>query len=414
MGKELKVLMMGGARVGKSSALAAIMDSFVHGEISRFLTASDKTHLVEKNGKKQTSIEGKLQDVKTMIANNKGRTILVDSGKTSDQWDYKLDISIPGSYDNMSMLITDVNGEFFEDDNKYQYKVLELVKDYDVFIVAIDTPFMMESRNRELVNRVINDKYNCISSIHRFLTSIDDQNGEDAKLVIFAPIKCEKWAQENKLDLVSACVREDYKTSLAALERFESIQIEIIPIQTIGSVVFEEHREAYIYTQMSQSPYEKMQVSKCALLSDDKIRLGNGSEINPKSGQIDLDSDAVLICGTDMTRPNSWFKVQSSEYKPHNCEQLAFHILEFMLSKVIDVKVRKEEAENPFKVVLRIVIKLIDKIFLINLWEKLKYVFGSIPIIKMDSIIKKMNAMYMIKRSGEGILILKKCSFRKF
>ena len=63
MGKELKVLMMGGARVGKSSALAAIMDSFVHGEISRFLTASDKTHLVEKNGKKQTSIEGKLQDI---------------------------------------------------------------------------------------------------------------------------------------------------------------------------------------------------------------------------------------------------------------------------------------------------------------------------------------------------------------
>ena len=36
MAEGLKVLMMGGKRVGKSSALAAVMDAFITGESSKF------------------------------------------------------------------------------------------------------------------------------------------------------------------------------------------------------------------------------------------------------------------------------------------------------------------------------------------------------------------------------------------
>lgn len=415
MGKELKVLMMGGARVGKSSALAAIMNSFISGKVSNLLTASDETELVKKDGEKQASIKSKLKDIKSMLADYNGKIKLVDDGKTNNYWDYKLELSVPGRRDTMSIIFTDINGEYFEGGNKEQTNIINLIKDYDVFIVAIDTPFMMESRKNELVDSIINNKYNCIDSIHTFLTQINDNDGKDAKLVIFTPIKCEKWAQENRLDLVTSYVQEDYKTSLAALKRFKSIQIEILPVQTIGSVVFQEHREAYLFTHTKKQLlfFNKEVTDKCALLSRDRIRLYDGTIMNPQSGKLNPDGAAVMIYGSDIIRPNSWFKIQSSEYKPHNCEQLAFHILEFMLSKAIDAKIRENENENFIVAGLRGIANFALNFCTLGIWNKLKDIFGSISIEKMSSIIYQMNQSNMIKRKGEGILILKECNFKK-
>ena len=415
MGKELKVLMMGGARVGKSSALAAVMESFIFGKVSSILTAEDKTSHQVKNGERQATIKEKLSDVKSMLKNNNGKTILVNSGKTTTYWDYKLKLNIPGSTDTMSIIFTDVNGEYFEECGLESQKIKGLVKDYDVFIIAIDTPYMMEARNNDLVNSIINSKYNCIESIHTLLTYIDDSDGKDAKLVIFTPIKCEKWAQNETLDNVTKSVQEDYKTSLIALEKYKSVQIEIIPIQTIGSIVFHEHAEAFIFKYIKRRFIfsKKEYTSKCALLSDNKVRLSDGKLLDSNSGKLELDMDAVLIPGTDIMRPNTWFKVQSAEYKPHNCEQLAFHILDFMLSKVIDAKISKEENENIFIAGIRGIFNFALNVFTLGLWSKLKDIFGSISIEKMAAIITKMNNMNLIKREGEGIVILKKCNFKK-
>ena len=148
----------------------------------------------------------------------------------------------------MNITFTDVNGEFFEGGNIHQEEVVKLVQEYDVFIVAIDTPFMMESRNdnSDLVDSIVNRAYNCTLSIHTFLTQINDNDGKDAKLVIFTPIKCERWAKNNQLDDVVEAVKEDYKTSITALRKYKSVQIEILPVQTVGTAVFSEHLEALI------------------------------------------------------------------------------------------------------------------------------------------------------------------------
>ena len=189
----LKVLMMGGQRVGKSSALAAIMDAFLSGAEKDIITANDTTTLAKVDGEKQASISSKLQEVKAMLRENVGRTILVNSGKTNKKWDYHLELTLVGTNDSMNITFTDVNGEFFEGGNVHQDEIIKLVQSYDVFVVAIDTPFMMESRNEEseLIDSVINKEYNCTLSIHTFLTQINDSDGNDAKLVIFTPIKCE-------------------------------------------------------------------------------------------------------------------------------------------------------------------------------------------------------------------------------
>ena len=417
MAQGLKVLMMGGQRVGKSSALAAIMDAFISGAEKDILSAKDSTTLIKVDGEKQASIESKLQEVKGMLRDNSGKTIIVNSGKTNKKWDYNLELTLAGTNDSMNITFTDVNGEFFDGGNIHQEEIINLVQDYDVFIVAIDTPFMMESRNddSDLVDSVINKTYNCTLSIHTFLTQINDHDGNDAKLVIFTPIKCEHWAKSNQLDSVVEAVKEDYQTSINALRKYKSVQIEILPIQTVGSAVFTEHLEALIceWTEKMSIFFKKDCNSKCSSLPTGEIRLSNG-EIKGKESfkKIQEDLDAVLIPGSDIIRPNSWFKIESSEYRPHNCEQLALHILEFMLAKVVDAKIKADQNQNPILRGLRIAANFILNVGTLGLWDKLCDLFGGISIEQMQSAMKKINDRNLIKHSGEGITILEKCSFK--
>lgn len=413
----LKVLMMGGQRVGKSSALAAIMNAFLTGAEKDILTAKDTTILAKIDGERQASIGSKLQEVKDMLNRNAGKTIIVNSGKTSKKWDYNLNLTLAGTSDSMSITFTDVNGEFFEGGNIHQDDIIKLVKSYDVFIVAIDTPFMMESRNdnSDLVDSVINKEYNCTLSIHTFLTQINDNDGNDAKLVIFTPIKCEYWAKQNKLDSVVAAVMEDYNTSIKALRKYRSVQIEILPVQTVGSAMFEEHLEALIckWNEKNFFFFNKSCSSKCGQLPDGRIRIANGKIKDRNSlSKVQEDLDAVLIPGSDIVRPNSWFKIESSEYKPHNCEQLALHILEFMLAKVVDARIKEEQQQNPILRGIRRAANFILNVGSFGLWEKLCDLFGEISIEQMQSAIKKLNDKNLIKHSGEGITILETCSFK--
>ena len=417
MAEGLKVLMMGGQRVGKSSALAAIMDAFISGAEKDILTAKDSTTLTKIEGEKQTSIASKLAEVKEMLVKNSGKTIIVNSRKTNKKWNYNLELTLTGTTDSMNITFTDVNGEFFEGGNIHQEEIIDLVKEYDVFIVAIDTPFLMESKNddSDLVNSVVNEAYNCTLSIHTFLTQINDNDGKDAKLVIFTPIKCEYWAKRNLLDKVAEAVKDDYKTSINALRKYKSVQLEILPVQTVGSAEFSEHLEALIceWTEKRFIFFSKECSSKCSELQNGNIRLSNG-DIRAKSSfkKIQEDLDAVLIPDTDIIRPNSWFRIDSPVYKPHNCEQLALHILEFMLAKVVDAKITEEQNQNPLIRGIRIAANFILNVGTLGLWEKLCDLFGGISIEQMQNAMKKLNDRNLIKHSGEGITILETCKFK--
>lgn len=417
MAEGLKVLMMGGQRVGKSSALAAIMDAFITGAEKDILTGKDTTVLAKVDGEKQASIASKLREVKDMLSENSGKTIIVNSGKTNKKWDYHLELTLTGTTDSMDITFTDVNGEFFDGDNVHQDEIISLVKAYDVFIVAIDTPFLMESRNddSELVDSVVNEAYNCTLSIHKFLTQIKDNDGNDAKLVIFTPIKCEYWAKRNLLDDVVEAVKEDYKTSIKALRKYKSVQIEILPVQTVGSAEFAEHLEALVceWTEKRFFIFKKDRSSKCSELHDGTIRLSNG-EIKTRNSlrNIQEDWDAVLIPDTDIIRPNSWYRIVSTEYRPHNCEQLALHILEFMLAKVVDARIKEEQNQNPIFRGLKKAANFVLNASTLGLWKALRDLFGGISIDQMQDVMKKLNERNLIKHSGEGITILESCSFK--
>ena len=411
MGKGLKVLMMGGQRCGKSSVLAAIIDAFMKPPINAIMQARDTTVLDKSGQEKQETITAKLEEIKETLVKHQGKTILVNSGKTSKIWHYKIALSIPDNMNEMEILFTDVNGEFYESGNMHDNEVSALVENYDVFVIAVDTPFLMEAfnDNNEYVDSIINEKYNFVDDIHNFLTSINLKNNQEAKLVVFTPIKCEAWIQTGRAEEVVQRTKEVYATAIAGLEKHSNIRIEFLPVQTVGNMAFQEHLPASVFTwSRSFLFFFSRQISmKGSLLTNGNVRLSDGTEMSPSIGTLADDMDSVLIPDTDIVRPNSWFLVKSAEYAPKNCEQLALHILEFMLRKVIDARIREEKRRGLFERGARAAVNLLLNASTLGLWSKLKDYFGNIPLEKMAEIIGIMQSQQIIKYSGDGIEIYK-------
>ena len=101
------------------------------------------------------------------------------------------------------MLFRDSGGEFFECGTQLSQKTESYVEECDVFVVAIDTPYLMgatEDGLMDMCTEGINLGVNRIADIKGFLTHIRDNGGKDAKMVIFVPIKCEKWVNEGRVE----------------------------------------------------------------------------------------------------------------------------------------------------------------------------------------------------------------------
>ena len=180
-------------------------------------------------------------------------------------------------------------------------------------------------------------------------------------------------------------------------------------MQTVGNIVFHEHLPASVFTwSKSFLFFFSRQVSqKCSVLNNGNVRLSDGNEMLTNAGSLSDDIDCVLIPGTDIVRPNSWFTVISSEYAPKNCEQLALHILEFMLRKVIDAKIREEQNQGFLERGVRVAANFLLNVGTLGLWSKLRDYFGSIPLEKMTEIVGTMQSQHIIKYSGDGIEIYK-------
>lgn len=69
---------------------------------------------------------------------------------------------------------------------------------------------------------------------------------EEEKLILFVPLKCEKYFQENRIDEVTRCVQKNYAELLDFLRDKENIHgfkkkvcCAITPIQTLGGIAFD-------------------------------------------------------------------------------------------------------------------------------------------------------------------------------
>lgn len=408
MSEQLKVLMMGGRRAGKTSLLAGLVESMVNGPVKDLVSVRDVTPYIDSN----ESLHAKIDNLKSNIQ-TKGDTIfLVDDSSTGVVTNYELELYIPGTNQKMSILFTDLNGEYFEngvpDDDKVN--IPEKMQEYDVFLIAIDTPYLMEASNNEnpLCTEAINKAYNLVGDMHACLSRIDDKEGADAKLVVFAPLKCERWLNCGQVDEVVKRVEEVYSTHITALSAYKNVEVDIIPIQTAGGIVFHSQHKAYVCAS------EDGHYRKCCVLDNGKrVRFANGNErMIRTTDKFNQDLEAKILHSSNLVRPYSWFKVSEPVYQPRNCEQLAYYIIQFFLAKVLFAREMERAKTNKKK--WRRYILLIG--FVVNPWVTAVYYLtskylekklGNIGVEKMTDIVRELNEKGLIKRNTEGIKTLK-------
>lgn len=376
----LKVLMMGGRRCGKTSALASLFDQMINGATNDFLTVADDTNPNQRNddgtekGERIETLNNKKLELKHFIGKATNKTFLVDAGPTRAYWDYLLRVQIPGTNKSTHLRFRDANGEFYESGNQHHDDVMRFVQDCDVFIVVVDTPYMMAGKDFE------NEAANVVDPLHTFLTAIDTSKTE-GKQVIFVPIKCEKWMQEGKADEVVAKVEATYSSTIRHLEATKKTEISIIPIQTAGDILFSDLRDPYIlYNTVTNKKV------KCSKLTGNLVVLNSGE--NHKISEIEcLQEDPEGVFLGDIVRPTEWFhhpQDREAKYAPYNCEQLPLHIIRFMFNKL--------KAEAPG-----------------GIWGRIaSVIFGTMTKEDLQKALDKLSKNNLIKDNTEGIKTIKK------
>lgn len=406
--KGINVLMVGGRRAGKTSMLAGLIEVMLGDDIKKLVNVADVTE------GKHDSLMDKIGELKSELLNNEGKVVMDNKSPTDKFHPYTLEISIPNSGHATQITFTDVNGEYYTnaiktgDDNAIQYKksreqLIDNCKKSDVILVAIDTPFLMEGSEAQ------NLRANCVDDIKGLFTELKME--DKAKLVVFVPIKCEKWAHNHRLDEVTAKVENVYGKILDDLKKSPLMQILILPVQTVGSMEFKEFLSAYIYTGNGRPRH-------CSAIEDDTmLRFADGSTKFIEQGDvpnINEDPEAVFL-GTNIERPNTWFEVTSSQYSPKNCEQLAYHILRYTLDRTTDaIKVenaqRRDSSKQWRKWVLGALAVLTGAIWLYIvaavafIWRSK---LGDISTTELEALVNKLSTEGYIKDSGDGIKVLK-------
>ena len=411
MADVLKVLMMGGQRAGKTSMLAGLIETMTHGKVKDIIDVKDITESKPASLKLIKSIEC----LKWNLLSSYGKTYLIDEEKSGEFEEFMLEISIPNTDNKMSIQFSDVSGEYYDMGRTHDEEVRKRVKEYDVFLIAIDTPNLMEAINpdNKLCNEAINNSYNHVNDIYTFLSEIDDKDGADAKLVIFVPLKCEKWAKEGKINQVVERVKTVYKPSLHALSQYTNVEVDIMPIQTVGNIVFQEQAKAMscVINGTAQR--------KCAIINKKtQVRFEDGTveNIDLAKHRFQEDSNSVIREHSSLVVPNSWFTTIGKEYEPRNCDQLAFYILQFYLAKVLfakEVENLKEKKRN-WKWGKRIAIGAFWLAFgipgAIAAYFTSKYLakkFGTITLEQMLTTVKKLQDGGFIKKNCDGIETIK-------
>lgn len=227
----MKVCMLGPRGVGKTSVITSMYNN--HKEAVKgselFLAADQDTAAL-------------LDDKKICLDNifhgcHQEGSLMTESGIPGDSSEslFQFTYGMNSERVNIDLEIRDYPGE-------YLVKEPEIVADYireaSAVLVAIDTPCLMEEGGR------YHEGKNRPELVTDFLIRYLDQEG--SKLVLFVPLKCEKYYLNDTIDQVRERVRESYRELIDYLRDKENVHglknkicCAVTPIQTLGGVAFD-------------------------------------------------------------------------------------------------------------------------------------------------------------------------------
>jgi len=367
---EMNILMVGGRRSGKTSALATIFRTMQDIQLAKYFTVVDRTSLVTKNQDGKTEMQDDLKSKSMEMTRFAEKTklntpILVDAGPTLFDWQYRLKLSVPGApKKDLNMTFTDVPGEWCRTTDNHYNTFLQYAKEADVFVIAIDTPYLMGPTS-DTTKQLCGDQESelatlagCMSDLKQTFTAIQDQNN---KLVLFVPIKCEKWVNAGHIEDVIARIRQAFNVLLADLlsdAGRKIFTVGILPVQTIGTMEFAEFHDPKYLNSVENS-------KRCCVIDDTSVRMADGTvkPLRDNDNLIDDPNWAFPAPNNAFLRPSSWYKCVKNKYAPVNCEQLALHTLRFMIYNTKDLRKKALSSTGSLGKKIKILIEMIREKF---------------------------------------------------
>jgi hypothetical protein len=227
MSQEIKIAMLGARGVGKTSFLTAMYEQFEStiGQTNLQLTPDLKSAAIlqERLGELK-SLTDDFEATGGILGTSDTRSFIFDLGKKGTKPSLRLHFQdFPGGYLNSQA--TPKEREF----------VKNLLTESVAVLVAIDAPALMEANGKW------HDKINRPQQIAHLFQSVY-QDLKSPRLVILAPVRCEKYMQDaTSANALLKRIKDKYANllNLFSSEALLPWVVSVVtPIQTVGTVVF--------------------------------------------------------------------------------------------------------------------------------------------------------------------------------
>lgn len=235
----LRICMLGPRAVGKTTVLTSVFSD----------TQDDLAGTGLFFRYKEGSESAKLNNYKKLLGMciEKGNPSQLPASVEISEFDFEV------GYANKvktNVLIKDYPGEYLIDESKKHY-VTEFLSESNVVLIAIDTPYLME----------VDGKYNSEKNKPEIVTSFVKNNPDSFanKLILLVPLKCERYAHDQRIDEVSKRVKEVY-SDLITFCKEKNVACVVAPILTLGGIEFDVMKSndfAGISTVPAYRMYEK-------------------------------------------------------------------------------------------------------------------------------------------------------------
>lgn len=229
--QELKITMLGASGVGKTTLLTAMYEQFESniGNTNLQLTPDDESAAI---------LQDRLIELKSLVDVFEARgEIGITPTNANDVRSFSFGLGKKGSKPSLQLRFYDYSGEYHESRASREEKesVKRLLRESTAVLIPIDAPSLMEKNGK------FHEKRNRPQQI-KALFNGTYQDLDSPRLVIFAPVKCEKYLKNDK---TAKELLERVKQGYAPLlDHFNSPSLNpwivnvITPVQTVGSVVF--------------------------------------------------------------------------------------------------------------------------------------------------------------------------------
>lgn len=223
---RVQVMMVGGRRCGKTSVLAAMKRNFEEqfAKTNLTITFGDLETL--------TVLEAKNDEISDYFSGAGNRTFTPDSNPTDDMMKYTFTIGIADRRGKIRVDFVDYPGEWLTD-SSHMEELKTCMEKTQVIIVAIDTPHMLEQ------DGIYNESRNLCRRVSELLKMALDENSDGKRLILFVPLKCERYLADGRMDEVLEKTKDAYAEIIRYCNRAQSkYEVAVTPIFTLGGAQF--------------------------------------------------------------------------------------------------------------------------------------------------------------------------------